>query len=224
VALARRPLREDIYQALLERLLDGTLEPGRRINEKELCAELGVSRTPLREALIRLEQDGFLRNDMARGFTVQPLSASEIRDLYPIIWTLEALAVRLSPKEAIRSTLPNLERILEEMETIEAGDFAGVENLDVEWHASLRVACGNEKLQELVGGLRQLIRRYDFAYKRDPALRRNSINQHKQILGALHDGDLDGAVDLIKDHWRHGMEQDLAQLAQRESSHSNASE
>lgn len=216
--LSRRPLREDIYQALLERLLEGDPEPGSHINEQALCVTLGVSRTPLREALIRLEQDGFLRSDMARGFTVQPLSATEIRDVYPIMWALESLAVRLSGAEALLEAVPDLRRILQEMEAVDAAGFALVEDLDIKWHARMRAGCENEKLQEMVTLFRRLIRRYEFAYMRDLALRGHSINQHRQMLEAIEAASVDDVARLIEEHWRFGMEQDLARLDRDEIS------
>src|SRR5271155_3714457 len=77
-------------------LIEHHLEPGARLVEAQLCSELGVSRTPVREALFVLEQEGFVKSDPARGFTVRQLNAQEVRELYPIIWTLEILALKLT--------------------------------------------------------------------------------------------------------------------------------
>ena len=207
----RRPLREEIYQVLLELLLQGDLTPGSDINEQELCAQLGVSRTPLREALIRLEQDGFLRSDMSRGFTVRSPSESEIRDVYPIIGTLESMAVR-SRGDAIGEAIPELAAIIGEMEAVDAESYAEAEALDLAWHARVRAACGNAKVQELVTLLHRLVGRYEFAYMRDLQLRARSIEQHREVLQAFQAGDLDAAAGQLEEHWRHAMEQDLAAL------------
>lgn len=99
------PLREELRQAVLQRILRGVLPPGSRIIESKLSEELGVSRTPLREALLHLEQQGFVRSDLARGFSVEPLSQQEVREIYPIIWTLEGLALR-SIGPLLKATLP----------------------------------------------------------------------------------------------------------------------
>jgi DNA-binding FadR family transcriptional regulator len=82
------PLRADLRLKVLERILNGKLSPGVRVNESRLAKELGVSRTPLREALFQLEREGFVRSDRDRGFSVEPMSAREIRELYPMLWTL----------------------------------------------------------------------------------------------------------------------------------------
>jgi len=90
------PIRTDLRRIVLERIVSGTLAPGVRIKEARLAEELGTSRTPLREALIKLEQEGFVRSELAHGFTVEPISGREVREIYPLLWTLETLALRSS--------------------------------------------------------------------------------------------------------------------------------
>ena len=116
----RAPLREDVRQIILDRILSGELPPGCRITESRLAAELGVSRTPLREALFNLESEGFVRSDLARGFSVAPLSVREVRESYPILQTLEVLAFRSIGQLAV-TTAPDLRRINKELGAV-AGD------------------------------------------------------------------------------------------------------
>ena len=92
--ILRMPLRQEARKAVLEWILDGTLSPGSDVNEASLAASLGVSRTPLREALLALEQDGFLVSETGRGFRVVPLTERDVEEIYPMLWTLEGLAVR----------------------------------------------------------------------------------------------------------------------------------
>src|SRR5713101_6738628 len=98
-ALTRKPskrLRQDVLQALLKRIIEGTLKPATKIIESRLAAELDVSRTPLREALLHLEREGLVRSDLRRGFTVERLSAREVRETYPLLAALECFGVRSS--------------------------------------------------------------------------------------------------------------------------------
>src|SRR5881396_1764111 len=104
------PIRADLRRIVLERIVRGELAPGVRIKESRLAEELGTSRTPLREALINLEQEGFVRSELAHGFSVEPLSGREVRETYPILWTLEGLALRASGN-AIYTLLGELTKI-----------------------------------------------------------------------------------------------------------------
>lgn len=199
----RKPLRDQIYQLVLDRLLRGELPPGRRVVESELAGELGVSRTPLREALFRLEQEGFLQADLARGFTVVPLTAREVREIYPIIWTLECLAL---------SSIGQTERVpLKELEQINADlaqkqdDPADKLTLDSRWHEILLQNCPNRRLLQMITSLKQVAYRYERAYMREAALVETSVEQHHLISDALKRGDLAEAATLLEQNWLFGM-------------------
>src|SRR6516165_11700079 len=88
--ITKRPLREDVHAALRIRIVEGQLLPGSRLQDVQLAGELGVSRTPIREALLRLAGEGLVENDPNRGFFVAPLRREEIREIYPIVWALNA--------------------------------------------------------------------------------------------------------------------------------------
>ncbi len=94
--IARVPLRDEVYRQVLDRIHRGSLPAGVRLRDSELAAQLGVSRTPVREALLRLARDGVLENSMGRGFRVRSLDASELQEVGAILGTLESLALRLS--------------------------------------------------------------------------------------------------------------------------------
>ncbi len=199
----RKPLRDQIYQLVLDRLLRGELPPGSRVVESELAGELGVSRTPLREALFRLEQEGFLQADLARGFTVVPLTAREVREIYPIIWTLECLAL---------SSIGQTERVpLKELEQINVDLAQGQEDpadkltLDSRWHEVLLRNCPNRRLLQMITSLKQVAYRYERAYMREAALVETSVEQHRLISDALERGDLAQAATLLEQNWRFGM-------------------
>lgn len=93
----RKPLRAQVQREIRERIVDGRLPAGASLNELRLAGELGISRTPLREAMLGLEAGGFLTSAMGRGFLVPPLEATGFRDLAAILARLEPLALELSP-------------------------------------------------------------------------------------------------------------------------------
>ncbi|MEM6570130.1 MAG: GntR family transcriptional regulator, partial [Planctomycetota bacterium] len=92
--LTRTSLRQQAASELRSRLLRGDLAPGHRVNETAIAAELGVSQTPVREALLLLERERFLDSAPGRGFTVRPLDPDEVREIYPVLGNLEAFALR----------------------------------------------------------------------------------------------------------------------------------
>jgi DNA-binding GntR family transcriptional regulator len=92
----RKPLRNDLHKEILARIGDGRLPPGQRINESRLSSALGISRTPLREAMLGLEALGFLGSHMGRGFLVPPLNAQEFADIQFVLTELKPMALSLS--------------------------------------------------------------------------------------------------------------------------------
>jgi DNA-binding GntR family transcriptional regulator len=209
---ARSPLREDIRQTVLERILSGELPPGSRITESRLATELGVSRTPLREALFNLESEGFVRSDLARGFSVAPLSVREVRESYPILQTLESLALR-SIGALAEAAAPELRKINKELGAV-AGDSARGQLLDHQWHDALLAACPNRRLLDLIARLKETVSRYERLYMRDATLVAASVAQHLRVIEALEARDLDRAVRELEENWRFALETLLVRLGE----------
>ena len=109
-AVERTPLRVQIRRSLTEAILSGRLPPGDRVNETTLAEQLGVSQTPVREALLGLEGRGFLSSRPGRGFFVREFSARDVRDIYPVLATLEVLALE-SCEPPDRAALVELDRL-----------------------------------------------------------------------------------------------------------------
>jgi DNA-binding GntR family transcriptional regulator len=196
-------LRQSLRSALLHMIVAGGLEAGKPINESRLAMQLKVSRTPLREALLQLEQDNLIRSDERRGFSVERLSAREVREIYPMIWTLEGLALRSS---AVCSHLlvPELARI--NAEFAKAGNLRRALDLDSQWHEQLTSQSQNRRLLETISALRVGIRRYETVYMADTRLLPKSVAQHNAIIRDLKRHDIEGATKGLEKNWRFGME------------------
>jgi DNA-binding GntR family transcriptional regulator len=196
-------LRQDLRSTLLSRIIAGELKAGEAVKESRLAAQLKVSRTPLREALLQLEREGFIRSDERRGFSVEHLSAREVREIYPMIWALEGLAVRSS---AVCAPLlaPELARINSEF--AKARDPQRALTLDTQWHEKLTSQSQNRRLLASICALRLAIRRYETVYMSDTRLIPQSASQHKAIIRALQRHDIDAAVKGLEDNWRFAME------------------
>jgi DNA-binding GntR family transcriptional regulator len=207
----RLPLRADLRLKVLERILSGKLSPGGRVNESRLAKELHVSRTPLREALFQLEREGFVRSDRDRGFSVEPMSAREIRELYPILWTLECLALRLCGPRATLA-VPKLIKLNNKLHSTHNPKRALI--LDNSWHETLLASCPNRRLQDHIQGLRLAIRRYELVYMRELPLINVSVHQHQEIAKAVRDGDTALALDKLEENWRFSMDELLVRVGE----------
>jgi DNA-binding GntR family transcriptional regulator len=207
--ISKKPLREDIHALLRERIVKGELRPRHRLQDVQLAAELGVSRTPVREALLRLEREGLVESDPNRGFFVAQLSRQEVLEIYPMVWALECLAF----DSAEPPTPPQIQALRQiNAEMAATNDPQQRQELDLRWHQTLLESCGNERLKELLAALKQIVRRYECVYMRDPALVRRSVRDHAEILEALAHRKRKLASRLLERNWRGGMESVLAQL------------
>jgi DNA-binding GntR family transcriptional regulator len=202
--IVRAPLRDQVYDALVRRILADEFTPGMRLSDRHLSEELGVSRTPIRETLMRLAQEGFLEADLHRGCFVKPRTALEAREVYPVLWTLESLALRSSAPLA-PATRVGLERLNRKL-AAHTGEPGRLVELDMAWHRMLLSGCSNGFLLETIDGLKRLIRRYEYAFMQDAGRVPGSVATHEEILALAGGGDPGAAADLLTRHWRLGME------------------
>lgn len=221
--IARKPLRAEIRRVLLGRLLSGRLEPNARINEGKLAAELGVSRTPLREALINLEFEGFIDSEPGKGFSVAPLRAKTAQELHVLVGLLEGEAMRslaTVSKEELTVLVERLREINREMEEeAERGaeeDPERIIELGNGWHAILTGACDNEQLHEVLDLIKQRLYRYTYCFVEQGEQVESKLHQHEEIIEALTRGDIDGAIRLLQAHWLTGAEPLSAWLRESE--------
>lgn len=200
--MEREPLREALRRELTERIVTGELASGDPIRLVATASALGVSVTPLRESLVQLEADGFVSSDPGRGYSVAVMSVAEVDEIYPLIWTLEALALRLAPPtEDDLATLGDLNARFRECR-----DPREAQRLDGEWHRALLAGCRNRTLLDFLDLLKRRAARYEVAFMREMqrAGSSASADRHEEILGRLSTGDLDGAVATLEENWRVG--------------------
>jgi len=209
--ISRKNLRHDAQDVLRHQLLEGRLEG--RLNECELSVELGISRTPLREALLGLEKEGLVVAAPGKGFSVVPLSEQELSEVYPILWTLECLALRLRGLPTA-SEFAALTQINDRLEA-KLHQPAVALQLDTEWHTALLKPCANERLKEAIRHLKQSAYRYEYAYMQEARRVIGSVGQHRRILAALKRRDLDAAVATLEENWRVTLEIAGQWLAQK---------
>jgi DNA-binding GntR family transcriptional regulator len=194
----REALRSGVYAEIHAEIVSGDIAPECRLRDTDLASELGVSRTPVREALLRLEREGLVQNLVGRGFRVTPLSIEDARDVYTILWTLESLALRLSPPlpKVVRRSLDMLA-----VEIEKCPDPARCVELDNRWHDALIARCGNPRLLSLIAEAKGSIRRYELRYMRLRDLVSASARDHHRIAAAAV-RDPEAAAKILENHWR----------------------
>ncbi|TDD39989.1 GntR family transcriptional regulator [Actinomadura sp. KC06] len=207
----RRPLREQIKDEILDRLSKGDFAPDQPINEMVLAAELGVSRTPLREALIGLEREGIIVSERGKGFRFAPMSPQEFDDLTTIVAALESLALELTDPGYLRSVAP---RLLEEARAFSApeAEQALIERYDDAWHDLLLSGCPNERLMDLITSLKLTMHRYERVAVGDSEVLERSAQEHERIAERLVSMDIEGAVEALKANWQSGKDRIIARL------------
>jgi DNA-binding GntR family transcriptional regulator len=203
--ITRTPLRDQVYNAVLARIYRGDLPPAQRVRDTDLAVQLGVSRTPVREALLRLAREGVLDADMGRGFSVRPLDGNEMRETGAILSALEGLALQLSP-DLPPERLARLGEIDRELAATR-GDVDRCIDLDEEWHRTLLEGCPNVRLRAMISSLWQVPRRYMRAFLGDAGRVSLSTQHHARIVEALRRRDRPEATARFSHHWQRGIEE-----------------
>lgn len=203
MAIQRFSLRDQVREELIGWLADGRLAPGQRLEEERLSQALGVSRTPLREALASLAREGLVDVLTHRGFRVPALSAERVRDLYPVIGSLEGLALRLSGPR-VREIAPELESLNERL-TLPHLTPRQRADLDRRWHELLASRSPNRELATLLERTRSRLRPYAGSWDRGAQEIETSRSEHQEIARLIGEGDVDGAAEAVLRHWVRGI-------------------
>lgn len=190
-------------------IASGDVATATPLNPAVLASQFGVSQTPVREALIELARDGFLDAPPNRGFTLRPHTSAEARELYPLMWDLEATALYSAPPTPTQ--LDELVRINTELAA--ATESLDQLSLDAAWHEELVRGCLNRTLVEIMDTLRWRIRRYEAPYAKQARISPQSAVQHHATVLALRRHDIDRAAQLLELKWQQAMDLVVAWLA-----------
>lgn len=211
--LVRDNISDALAVELRNRIVDGRLPAGERINEVHLAQQLGVSRTPLREALSRLTHEGALRAVPRIGWFVRPLTLEEFEQIYPIRALLDPEALRLAGLPS-PERLRRLHEINEQIEHAEDAD--AVIALDDAWHLELVAGGPNPMLVDLIKQFIQRTRRYEIALMREHRNVLRASLDHRAVMAALGRRDLPRACAALKRNLQTGKAPIAAWLKDRE--------
>jgi DNA-binding GntR family transcriptional regulator len=201
VALERDLLRDRAYGALRDAIVDGTLAPGERLRDQELCEWLGLSRTPVREALSRLEQDGLVETEPQRFTRVAPLDRRAARDAFPIVAAVHALAAELGVPRLVAADLNRMRAANARFaDALNEVDVDAALAADDAFHAVLLTASANAELPGVLNRLMPRLRRLE-RLRFGSLAGRASVRQHEEIIAAATANDVTTTAQRVRENW-----------------------
>lgn len=196
-----KPLRELVFEAIREAIINGQLRPGERLMEIQLAEELGVSRTPVREAIRKLELEGFVVMIPRKGAYVADISMKDVADVFEIRAALEGLAAQLAAERITDEEIEQLERLLVEVaRCVEENDVNGLVEADTRFHEVLYTASRNDRLLQILTLLREQIQTFRARTLAHPERMREALEEHRAVVEAVTQRDPELARRAAQDH------------------------
>ena len=190
------PLRDVVFNTLRQAIITGEFAPGERLMEMALANRLGVSRTPVREAIRKLELEGLVVMIPRKGAEVARITEKDLRDVLEVRCSLEELAAELAAER-----MDEEDKALQEFEVaIESGDNAAIADSDMEFHDIIFDATGNPRLIQIISNLREQFYRYRLEYVKDTDYHIVLLNEHKELVDAIESGKKEEARKIMKKH------------------------
>ena len=195
--------RDEVYTQLSTWIIDGTLQAEEPLRDQDIAEQLGVSRTPVREALRRLEDEGFVETALNRWTRVAPLRAAQAAELYPVVEALECLALRLAAPTLTGGDLDQLQYLNGQLrQGLRAGNAQEAVEADTAFHDVWISKSGNTELQQTLRALKRKLGRIERAYFNAAASGQVSLDEHEAIRGSLQEGEIEDAITALQHNWR----------------------
>ena len=195
------PLRDVVFHTLRRGIMQGDLKPGERLMEIKLANRLGVSRTPIREAIRMLELEGLVVMIPRKGAQVAEITEKDLKDVLEVRMGLEELAVKFACQRITEEQLDNLYHASRKFEeAVKREDLTELAQADVDFHDLIYKATGNERLVQLLNNIREQMYRYRVEYLKDEEIRGSLVQEHDTLLEKLSQRDLEGAKQVTQSH------------------------
>ena len=195
------PLRDVVFNTLRQAILKGELEPGERLMEIQLAERLGVSRTPIREAIRKLELEGLVLMIPRKGAEVAKISARSLRDVLEVRRALEELAIELACQRMSEEEVGNLQKAQEDFKkAIAEGDAMKIAETDEHFHDVIYEGTQNAKLIQMLNNLREQMYRYRLEYIKDEDKRKILVLEHEKILKTVRERKVAEAKEAVREH------------------------
>ena len=195
------PLRDVVFQTLRQAILKGELQPGERLMEIKLAESLGVSRTPIREAIRKLELEGLVVMIPRKGAAVANITEKDTKDVLEVRRTLEMFAVEVACDRITEEQLVQLKEAAKAFEASKGSmDLIRIAETDMNFHEIIYEATQNERLVQMLNNLRENMYRYRIEYLKDPNYYDSLVKEHQQILDAIEAKNKELAGICMRDH------------------------
>ncbi|NJN92118.1 MAG: GntR family transcriptional regulator [Leptolyngbyaceae cyanobacterium SL_5_14] len=205
--LSRTFMRDDVYQSLREWIVSGDLKPDEKLKDKDLAAQLGVSRTPVREALRKLEDEGLVKTAANRWTQVAPITIRDAECIYPIIQALEELALTLAFPKFSAQHIQCMQNANDDLKSaLNNNDPHAAMCSDALFHQNLIDAANNTELSTILEQLKVKCKRIELAYFSDADLLLASFEEHQRLISALETKDFEAANQALAGNWQASIE------------------
>ncbi len=195
------PLRDVVFNTLRRAILTGELKPGERLMEIHLANRLGVSRTPIREAIRKLELEGLVTMIPRRGAEVAQITEKSLQDVLEVRRALDALCAELACDRITAEGKTALKKACDSFEeATKTGEIVAIAAADVALHDIIVQATGNQRLIQLINNLSEQMYRYRFEYIKDESGHENLVNEHRMIYESIMKGDKENAAAAARLH------------------------
>ena len=195
------PLRDVVFNTLREAILRGDLVPGERLMELQLAAKLGVSRTPIREAIRMLEQEGLAITIPRKGAIVAGMTEKDMQDVLEIREALEELSVQVACDKITDEEISELQKNMKNFEhSLKSGDLKKMAHADVEFHDVIYRATDNPKLINMLNNLREQMYRYRVEYLKNPQNHEQLLQENEAIYKGIVEKDKSAVTEMIRKH------------------------
>lgn len=195
------PLRDVVFNTLRQAILKGELKPGERLMEIQLANKLGVSRTPIREAIRKLELEGLVLMIPRKGAEVADITEKSLRDVLEVRKALEELAVQLACEKITREEIRELEKAGEEFKKVlKSKDVTEIAEADVRFHDVIYMATDNQKLIQLLNNLSEQMYRYRVEYLKEEGVFGQLTAEHDEIIKQITKREKENAAKIVCQH------------------------
>ena len=194
-------LSSRVFRILRENILSGKYAPDEELKEKTIGEELGVSRTPIREAIRMLEQEGLAVTIPRKGAEVAKMTEKDMEDVLQVREALDELAASIACEEMTEEQLDELKTTMREFEEFtKTGNVKKIAEADVKFHDIIYHATGNPKLVNILNNLREQMYRYRVEYLKEEQTRNLLVSEHEELVKAIREGDVQKAQDISFHH------------------------
>ena len=196
-----KPLRDIVFENLRTAILEGELKAGKRLMEVQLAEQLGVSRTPIREAIRKLELEGLVVMLPRKGAYVANMSFKDLIDVLEIRASLEGLAAYLAAERRRDEDIVELERVAKEFEkSVRETNIDNVLKKDIEFHEKIFLMANNKKLYQIITSLWEQVHRFRVTYVSNYEASLSLVDEHNKMLEAIKSGDSELAKKYATEH------------------------